>query len=109
MSSLKIQVFNKSKTISNPACRGRQMRTKNWCHANNFSIWGAREYGDLQRENGEIGVFVEDKDFNNPETAMLNPLTTSRLNVLELWAGQCGLVHLKAPLTDFSLLSRLNF
>ena len=85
------------------------MRTKNWCHANNFSIWEAREYGDLEQENGGISVFVGDRDFDNPETAMLNPPTSSRLNVLGLWAGQCGLVHLKAPLTDFSLVSRLNF
>ena len=104
-----LQAFHKSKTILNPASRGRHIRTKNWCHANNFHIWGARDYGDLEQENGGIGVFVEDKHFDNPETLMLNPSTLSRLNVLDLWAGQCGLVHLKTPLTDFSLLSRLNF
>ena len=85
------------------------MRTKNWCHANNFSMWGASEYKDLQREKGGIGVFVKDKDFDSPEIAMLNPPTSSRLNVLELWAGHCGLVHLNAPLIDFSLLLRLIF
>ena len=70
MPKKKIQAFYKSKTILNP-------EPKNWCHANNFSIWGGREYGDCERENGRITVFIEDKDFDNQETAMLNPPTSS--------------------------------
>ena len=72
----------------------------------NKGVWGFRTG---ERGNGGIDVLVEAKDFDNPETAMLNPPTSSRLNVLDLWPGQCGLVPLKAPLTDFSLLSHLNF